>query len=249
VGDLRLILFGAVILLGPLFFPQGLVTAGVLRWLAALLGRRTTRRPFVMEALPQGLALALDAAVAGEGAQLALVQGVSLRHAIAELVAEGERVQMHDPAFRAELAAWVRGHAEGARDGMSGAAFGMPDLLSFMGRLAIRSFDMGEGQAAKDLALAEGAPALAVLLTATDTPASWVATGQALAFLLTGVGMAGLTASYLNQPVEVPALRTRLAVLAGAPASYPQLLLRIGRAEAVPGSARRPMRDVLEVAA
>lgn len=38
VGDLRLILFGGVILLGPLFFPQGLVTAERLRWLAALLG-------------------------------------------------------------------------------------------------------------------------------------------------------------------------------------------------------------------
>ncbi len=38
VGDLRLILFGAVILLGPLFFPQGLVTAERLRWLAGLLG-------------------------------------------------------------------------------------------------------------------------------------------------------------------------------------------------------------------
>ena len=43
VGDLRLILFGAVILLGPLFFPQGLVTAERLGWLAALLGRRRHR--------------------------------------------------------------------------------------------------------------------------------------------------------------------------------------------------------------
>ncbi len=40
VGDLRLILFGAVILLGPLFFPQGLVTAERLRALTALLPRR-----------------------------------------------------------------------------------------------------------------------------------------------------------------------------------------------------------------
>jgi branched-chain amino acid transport system permease protein len=39
VGDLRLILFGAVILLGPLFFPQGLVTAERLRRLGTLLGR------------------------------------------------------------------------------------------------------------------------------------------------------------------------------------------------------------------
>jgi branched-chain amino acid transport system permease protein len=43
VGDLRLILFGAVILLGPLFFPQGLVTAERLRWLAARLGRGRPR--------------------------------------------------------------------------------------------------------------------------------------------------------------------------------------------------------------
>jgi branched-chain amino acid transport system permease protein len=43
VGDLRLILFGAVILLGPLFFPQGLVTAERLRGLAALLGRGRPR--------------------------------------------------------------------------------------------------------------------------------------------------------------------------------------------------------------
>jgi branched-chain amino acid transport system permease protein len=40
VGDLRLILFGAVILLGPVFFPQGLVTAERLKGLGALLGRR-----------------------------------------------------------------------------------------------------------------------------------------------------------------------------------------------------------------
>ena len=43
VGDLRLILFGAVILLGPLFFPQGLVTAGRLRWLTARLSRGRPR--------------------------------------------------------------------------------------------------------------------------------------------------------------------------------------------------------------
>ena len=43
VGDLRLILFGAVILLGPLFFPQGLVTAERLHGLAARLGRGRDR--------------------------------------------------------------------------------------------------------------------------------------------------------------------------------------------------------------
>jgi branched-chain amino acid transport system permease protein len=40
VGDLRLIVFGLVILLGPSLFPQGLVTPELLIWLRhRLLGR------------------------------------------------------------------------------------------------------------------------------------------------------------------------------------------------------------------
>jgi branched-chain amino acid transport system permease protein len=41
VGDVRLVLFGLVILLGPVLFPQGLVTPAVLEWL----GRLGERQP------------------------------------------------------------------------------------------------------------------------------------------------------------------------------------------------------------
>jgi len=40
VGDARLLVFGLVILLGPVLFPQGLVTPQRLQWLGARLGRR-----------------------------------------------------------------------------------------------------------------------------------------------------------------------------------------------------------------
>jgi hypothetical protein len=72
--------------------------------LAALLGRRTTRRPFVMEALPQGLALALDAAVAGEGAQLALVQGIQVQEqTLAQLYQELQAVEVIKAELEREL--------------------------------------------------------------------------------------------------------------------------------------------------
>ena len=44
VGDLRLVLFGLVILLGPVFFPQGLITPGLLERLGRL-GERAEREP------------------------------------------------------------------------------------------------------------------------------------------------------------------------------------------------------------
>ncbi|MFM7463992.1 MAG: hypothetical protein ACKO28_00685 [Cyanobium sp.] len=39
VGDLRLVVFGLVILLGPVLFPQGLITPGLLERLGAPLPR------------------------------------------------------------------------------------------------------------------------------------------------------------------------------------------------------------------
>ncbi len=55
----------------------------------------------------------------------------------------------------------------------------------------------------------------------------------------------GLQASYLNQPVQVAALRPKLQQLTGRPGCA-QLLLRIGTPmKAVPAAPRRPLVDVL----
>jgi hypothetical protein len=61
--------------------------------------------------------------------------------------------------------------------------------------------------------------------------------------LLTAVGE-GLSASYLNQPIEVDALRARLLASA-EPDMTPQLLLRIGYGTPVEHSPRRPMAEVV----
>jgi hypothetical protein len=53
-----------------------------------------------------------------------------------------------------------------------------------------------------------------------------------------------LHASYLNQPVEVPALRPRIAKLLGTD-EHPQLILRMGYGSPVDPTPRRPVQDVL----
>jgi NADPH:quinone reductase-like Zn-dependent oxidoreductase len=50
--------------------------------------------------------------------------------------------------------------------------------------------------------------------------------------------------SFLNQPIEVPALRPRLMDLVRAP-GIPQLLLRMGFGPEVPPAPGRPLEDVL----
>jgi hypothetical protein len=124
--------------------------------LGAIVRRRTTRRAFAGEPVPEGLARRIAAAAEAAGAEAVLVTAAEGKAALAELVAEGDRAQFADPAFRRELGAWV--HPRRTGDGISGASFGMPDALSAVGGLVIRTFDMGGGIAAKDEEIATASP-------------------------------------------------------------------------------------------
>jgi nitroreductase len=134
--------------------------------LAAIVQRRTTRRAFPSEPLPEGLADQIAAAAEAERVEAVLVTEPARKAAVAALVADGDRAQFADPAFRRELGAWV--HPRRTGDGISGSAFGMPDVLSPAGALVIRTFDMGDGIAAKDEQIAAASPALLVVATEGD---------------------------------------------------------------------------------
>lgn len=213
------------------------------RFHAIALGR-TTRLAYPDEPMPAGLEPDLMDAARAQGCELAIVSDRPAKQAIARLVAEGDRAQFANPAFRRELAAWVHSRRSTSRDGMSGAAFGMPDILSAAGGLVIRTFDMGNRQAAADEAIATGSPALLVLATPQDEPADWLRAGLALSAILLAATAVGWTSAYLNQPVETEHLRPRLRDAAGV-SGHPQLLLRLGRAPEIEPAVRRPVTDVL----
>lgn len=215
------------------------------RLLRAMTARRTSRFAYAPDPVPALLRdEAIAAATRAGTAELAWLDTQAARHEVALLVAEGDRIQMADPAFRHELATWMRPRHGASRDGMSGASFGLPDLLSSAAALVVRTFDLGAGQAAHDRALAEGSPALAVLATPGDAAPDWLAAGDALQRLLLSLTAGGFTASFLNQPIEVVALRPRLAAVARL-AGMPQMLLRIGRGPKPVPAARRPVQEVL----
>ncbi len=205
---------------------------------AAIAERRTYRERFAATAVDGKALHTLVDSVALEGAALTTLDKSDQRLAAAALVAEGDAVQWANPSWRRELAAWMHPRRRG--DGLT-----LPALAVPVAQMVVRSFDMGHGVAAKDRQLADESPVLAVLATEGDMPRDWLACGQALQrLLLTGVQF-GLQASYLNQPVQVPALRPKLQQLTGRP-GYAQLLLRLGvPARALPAAPRRPAADLV----
>jgi hypothetical protein len=210
----------------------------------AITRRRTTRLPFDAVPLDEDLAADLQSLAGRNGAEATILTDPERKREMAALIAEGDRIQFADPRFRRELAMWVHSRRAASRDGISGANFGMPDALSFAGGLVIRTFDMGKGVGAKDEEIAARSPALLLVSTASDAPLDWLNAGMAHAEMLLAITAFGWTAAYLNQPVEVEALRPRLAALAGTE-GYPQLLMRIGPGPEIPPAVRRPVEEVL----
>jgi hypothetical protein len=210
----------------------------------AITSRLSNRMAFGNTPVDPSIVVRLGALADAEGASLVILSDEQ-KLAAADLIANGDRIQMHDKAFRRELASWTRASRSHHRDGIRGYGLGLGDLASRLGPTLIRAFDIGKSQAAKDRALVGDSPIAVVLCTASDTPTDWVATGRALTSVFLHLTSAGLAGSFLNQPIEVPGLRSQLAMVTET-TKTPQLLLRVGEATTIPPHApRRPLTDVI----
>jgi len=184
--------------------------------------------------LPEPLLASLLQEAASLGCELRPVRPVQ-RRAVAELAAEADAVQWGSPRFRAEQAIWSH-----PRPGPSGPP-ASPRPAGMLRRL-LQRFSGSAGEL--DRRIGSQMTALLVLSTRGDHPADWVAAGRALQRVLLRAAAAGLEATYLSQPVEVPEVRRRLR-RALFDAGHPQLLLRLGRGTVLRAPRRRPVELVL----
>ena len=214
------------------------------RRFAAITKRRTSRTAFAANsAHPRDLEM-LKTIAAQHGVSAKIIDQPEMRQRVCEIVAAADRTQMGNPAFREELSKWMRRRSGDSSDGMSVASFGYNDIFSPAAAAVLRTFDMGAGVAARDRELITGSPVLLLLLTDKDEPEAWIKTGLALSDILLEATAAGLSTAYLNQPIELP---DRRAALRGATGTHgdPQLLLRMGKGQDVPPSARREAYRVI----
>ena len=105
----------------------------------AIFDRRTTRVPFADDALPVEVSESCVQQARALGVEVQMSSDRAVRQDLAALVAEGDRRQFDDPAFRRELASWVHATRSKSRDGMSGLAFGLPDIRISCLRWAVLS--------------------------------------------------------------------------------------------------------------
>lgn len=206
--------------------------------------RRTNRLPFEPRPLPQTMISELEHAASAEGAWMVVVDDEEDKGWLADLIAVADRRQMTDKRFRRELSAWTRPTISRRKDGIPGSGLGLGTVASVGAPLVIRTFDLGQGRAARDRELALGSPALGVLGTADDSIGGLVRGGEALAHVLLLARASGVHASYLNQPIEVEELRPEVERMVRAPGRA-QLILRLGYGHAVAPTPRRPVEEVL----
>lgn len=203
----------------------------------AIWQRRTHRGAFAPSRPTEAVVKDLDAAAAAHGVALTWVPPGEERDVVARLVAEGDRVQFADPAWRRELASWM--HPRHRGEGLV-----VSSLTGSVTRFIVSHFDVGGRTARQDEAKLRDAPLVGVLATRDDGPAAWLAAGQALQHVLLVAARHGIMAGYSNQPCQVPRLRLRLreALAIGA---EPQAIIRLGFAAGGQETPRRPVPDVI----
>ena len=206
--------------------------------LAAVPRRRTNRHPFSEVALTAAELDPLRRAAVEEGAWLHVVADREERDGLQDLAAQAHRLQMDDPAFRAELDRWTA-HGPGRDDGVPATAGG--PLPAPRRRWVMRDFRGTDATPAREF---EEEPAIAVLTGHVPGHSGDVQVGQALERVLLTATVAGLAVSFLSQVVEVPRTREELRRIVGG-TRPPQAVLRIGRGWPVAATPRRAVADLL----
>lgn len=214
---------------------------GITGLLAAVPHRRTNRRPFSAAPVTASEQQELCRVATVEGGALHLVHDPAARWELRELARRAHRVQLADPAFRAEFARWT-GVEDGRDDGVPVSAGG--PLPAPHDPWVLRDFTAGEGRArvpGKDF---EEEPLIAVLTAPFWGPTGELRAGEALQHVLLTATVEGLAVSYLSQLVEVPDVRDAVQRLIGRNRP-PLVVLRIGRGWPTAPTPRRPVADLL----
>ncbi|MCV2487876.1 hypothetical protein OF117_00755 [Geodermatophilus sp. YIM 151500] len=204
--------------------------------------RRTNRRRFCSDPVPDEVVDRLSRVAAAEDADLVPVVREEDRRLVARLTQQADEAQNADPAYRAEIRRWTNRSPED-RDGVQAAAVPHVDG-SAHDDLPLRDFDSaGAGMLPPDTHSTSD-QTLLLLATRTDDPLAWLRTGEAMERLLLELTRLDWAASPITQAVEVPLTRSQLrsALTWGA---HPQVLLRIGRAAATTPSPRRRRDDMV----
>lgn len=213
------------------------------RQFGSIFERHTNRMSFSECQIPGAVLDRLCRTAPEDGISVQVVADQAAQDELRRLILQGDRDLVADSRYRRELARWIRSD-ESANDGMPVDRLAMPGLIAVGTAHADRTFDTGLLFEARERQLTSDAPVLVLMTSPADVPLEWIKTGEAMSSLLLDAAAEGISASFLNSPIEVLNLRPEVGAAAGS-RGVPQLLIRLGYGPVIDGTPRRDVRDVV----
>ncbi len=170
------------------------------------------------------------------------------KRGVIDYVTKGNLEQLNDRAFRDELVSWIRfnpGEALRTGDGLSGRTSGQPALPTGLAKWLIGMVLTAKGQARTDATNIESSAGVAVFVSRQDDKAGWVDVGRAYQRFALQATVLDIRTAFINQPIEVRALRPRFESWLKLVGEHAMLMVRFGHGPTAPFSLRRPISDVV----
>jgi hypothetical protein len=210
--------------------------------------RQCTRGEYDGQPLSSAELTLLQRAGSSDTVRLLLLTERQAMEQTLDYVIQGNTAQWADAAFVKELKAWIRFNGADAvrtRDGLYSVSSGNPNIPSWIGDLGFAWLVTAKGENDRWARQVRRSAGIAVFVGHVADKPHWVEVGRCyerFALLATALGIRN---AFLNQSVEVVALRPGFAAALGLRGQRPDLVVRFGRGAAMPRSLRRPVDAVL----
>jgi nitroreductase len=165
-----------------------------------------------------------------------------------EFMVEGNSAQIDDPAFVSELKSWLRfnaGSAVETGDGLFAKCSGNPTGPTGIGQFMFDRAFTKKAENKKYTRQMRSSAGLVVFVAETEGPKGWIQVGRSFERFALQATALGIRHAHMNMPIEVAELRPAFADWLGVPGRRPNLVIRFGKAPAMPMSMRRPLQAVI----
>ena len=210
--------------------------------------RQSTRSVYDGQPVSSADMALLAAAAREEGVSVRFFSAPADREAILDFVIQGNSTQMDDPAFVRELRNWLRfspARAIQMGDGLFAACSGNPVMPEWIGGQMFQMFFSKTVENDKYSDQIRSSAGIAVFVGDRADPEHWIKVGRSFQRFALQATALGIRNAHVNQPIEVPSVRPAFARWLGMPDARPDVVIRFGRALALPMSLRRPVSAVL----
>lgn len=214
----------------------------------AIPDRQSTRAEYDGQSLSNEDLKLLEKAAIGDGMKLIVLTDKQAIEKVLEYVIAGNTTQMNDAAFVKELKAWIRfNEKEAVRhgDGLFAKSSGNPTAPHWIASRLFDQFFTPKAENEKYTKQLRSSAGIAIFVSDANTKSHWISAGRAYQRFALQAAALNIRTAFLNQPVEVAALRPQFANYLGIGDRRPDLVVRFGRGAKMPSSLRRSIEAVI----